>query len=233
MKGCGGPKIGPFDCCTVILGDCEKYLQQIPLGAIDLVVTDPPYGIEYKSKRKQHHRIHGDDRFPVETINRLIEIPRLGAYFFCRWDNLWEHHASLPKPNSVVTWIKPSGGAADKHHHGRAYEMALFYPALNHKFLRGQPSDVVPASRTGNEFHPTQKPEELIMDMLDWYDCKTVLDPYMGGGSTGRAAKRLHKHFLGFEIDKKHHATAVSVIERPLPKKHMTLPDRLQPGFEF
>jgi len=149
MKRCTR-KIGPFDCCTVLLGDCEKYLRRIPQGAIDLVVTDAPYGMEYKSKRKEHHRIHGDDCFPVETIKRLIKIPRLGSYFFARWDNLWDH-GTLPKPKSVVTWLKPSGGAGDcEHEHGRAYEMILFYPAVpNHRFL-GRPSDVLPSRKTGN-----------------------------------------------------------------------------------
>jgi site-specific DNA-methyltransferase (adenine-specific) len=232
MKRCTR-KIGPFDCCTVLLGECEKYLRQIPPGAVDLVVTDPPFGMEYKSHRKEHHRIHGDDRFPVETINQLIKMPRLGAYFFCRWDNLWEHHASLPKPKSVVTWVKPGGSAGDTdHEHGRAYEMILFYPAgPNHRFL-GRPTDVLTSRKTGNLLHPTQKPTELIMQMLQWYDFETVLDPYMGSGSTARAAKELNKHFLGFEIDEEHYEESLRLIDMPLVEKSVAPAERLQPTFE-
>jgi hypothetical protein len=82
MKGCGG-KIGPFDCCTIILGKCEKYLPQIPKGAIDIVLTDPPYGKGLQSWREENGPIQGDDHFPVETIKRLIKIPRLASYLFC------------------------------------------------------------------------------------------------------------------------------------------------------
>jgi len=88
MKGCGR-KIGPFDCCTVILGNCEEHLARIPKHSIDLVVTDPPYGMALHLKQKHHGAIHGDDRpYPEKAVNRLAEIPRLASYFFCRWDNL-------------------------------------------------------------------------------------------------------------------------------------------------
>jgi site-specific DNA-methyltransferase (adenine-specific) len=236
VKGCTR-KIGPFDCCTVILGNCEKYLKQIPPGAIDLVVTDPPYGMKYRSSnREKHGPIHGDDRpYPATTLKQLIEIPRLASYFFCRWDNLWHHDAALTKPTSALVWLKPRGGMGGKHGHRRVYEMALFYPRIGqHKLFRGgRPSDVMEAGRSGNLLHATQKPEELIMEMLEWYNFETVLDPYMGSGMTGRAAKMLKKHFLGFEIDKKNHATAVSVIEKALPRKRVAPTELLQPELGF
>jgi DNA modification methylase len=235
MKGCGG-KIGPFDCCTVILGKCEKYLPQIPKGAIDIVLTDPPYGKGLQSWREENGPIQGDDHFPVETIKRLIKIPRLAPYLFCQWDNLWDHE-TLPKPKSVLVWEKiETGGTGDtKHEHSRDYEMVLFYPRLPaHKF-KGRPSDVIAASRTLNLVHPTMKPVRLLRDMLAWYDFKTVLDPYMGSGSTGQAAKAMGKHFLGFEADKKHHSTAVyNIAEEPSPSEQKRFSSRLaQPPLDL
>lgn len=214
MKGCGR-KIGPFDCCTVVLGDSEKCLRTIPPDCIDLVVTDPPYGMSLKLRQSHNKRIHGDDKpYPEKAVKALIKIPRLGSYFFCRWDNLWEH-TLLPKPKSVVAWLKVEGGGTGdcKHEHIRDYEMAMFYPGREHRF-RHRPSDVTVASRTGNHLHTTQKPVGLIKQMLEWYDFETVLDPYMGHGATGRAAKELGKHFLGFEIDEGHYKQSVHFIER-------------------
>ena len=213
MKGCGR-EIAGFPCCTVIHGDIDEYLMQLAPGCVDLVVTDPPYGMSFVSgaRKEKYDAIVGDERLPVETIQELIRVPRLASYFYCRWDNLWDHE-TLPKPRSVITWIKPGTGMGDlEHEHGRASEIALFYPGPEHKFKK-RPNDYLDSRRTGNIVHPTQKPHELIMEMLRWYDFETVLDPYVGSGTTALAALALKKHFLAFEIDAGHHATACQRIE--------------------
>ena len=209
-------KIGPFNCCTVVLGDCAKELKKIPAGSIDLVVTDPPYGMNLQPWRKDQRRIPGDDRFPVDTMKRLIEVPRLAAYFFCRWDNLWDHD-SLPKPKSALVWEKQRGGTGDcAHTHSRDYEMVLFYPGPEHKF-KGRPGDILVSYREGNDLHPSTKSPRMLRQMLSWYNFETVLDPYMGIGTTGQAAKALGKHFLGFEIDAEYQRRGTHLIEREVP----------------
>lgn len=212
MTGCGN-KIGELDCCTIIHGDCDEYLWQLPAGCVDLVVTDPPFGMNFVSgaRKEKYDSIVGDERLPVETLQQLILIPRLASYFFMRWDNLWDHE-TLPKPKSVLTWVKPGTGMGDlEHEHGRAEEIAIFYNGIDHKF-KSRPSTIIRADRTGNHVHPTQKPVELIREMLKWYDFETVLDPYMGSGTTALAALQLKKHFLGFEVDPTHHKMAVDRI---------------------
>lgn len=213
MQGCG-QEIAGLPCCTVIHGDCNDYLWQFTPGCFDLVVADPPYGMSYVSgaRKDKYDAIVGDDALPVETIKNLIQIPRLASYFFMRWDNLWDHD-TLPKPQSVVTWIKPGTGMGDlNHEHGRATEIALFYPGAEHAFKK-RPNDYLDSRRTGNLVHPTQKPHELIREMLGWYDFETVLDPYVGSGTTALAAMSMQKHFLAFEIDETHFNTARSRIE--------------------
>ena len=211
MLGCGR-ELGGLPCCTVIHGDCNDYLWLLSDG-IDLVVTDPPYGMNYVSHRRAvlYDAIANDDHLPVDSLCELIKIPRLASYFFCRWQNLWDH-AALPKPNSVITWVKNNHGSGDlEHAHAPQSEVVLFYPAANHAFKK-RPSDIVMADKTGNELHPTEKPVKLIKQMLSWYDFETVLDPYMGSGTTALAAMEMKKHFLGFEIDPVHFATACSRI---------------------
>src|SRR5439155_7869660 len=200
--GCGRTIGAGLPCCEIILGNCEDYLWQLAAGDVDLLVTDPPYGMSFQSgaRKEKHQRIHGDDRLPVEAVQEFIKIPRLASYVFARWDNLWDHE-TLPKPNSVITWVKPGTSMGDlKHEHGRATEVALFYPGPEHKFLN-RPCDVLHHGREDNDAHPTIKPISLIKQMLEWYDFETVLDPYSGSGATARAAKEMGKHFLAFEID--------------------------------
>jgi DNA modification methylase len=223
-QGCGRTIGNLFPCCTVVHGDCEEHLWMLPPGCVDLVITDPPYGMKYQSGQLKWDRIHWDDRFPVETLHFLIKTPRLASYIFCRWDNLCESVATprdtddamflLPKPKSVITWVKPSGGPSDGSRHSRATETALFYPGPDHKFKK-TPPDVLHAPRSKNERHPTEKPEELIEQMMKWYEFETVLDPYMGGGTTALVARKMGKHFLGFERDDEHHKTSIDFLEGP------------------
>ena len=74
MNGCGR-EIGGLPCCTVIHGDCDEYLWQLPAGCVDLVVTDSPYGMSFVSgaRKEKYDAIVGDDRLPVETIQQLIQ----------------------------------------------------------------------------------------------------------------------------------------------------------------
>jgi DNA modification methylase len=109
---------------------------------------------------------------------------------------------NLPKPKSALVWHKLGGGSQGDtaHEHIRDYEMVLFYPGPEHKFEK-RPRSVLRYAAPGNKTHPTMKPVDLIQEILGWYDFETVLDPFMGSGTTAVAATKLGKHFLGFEAD--------------------------------
>jgi site-specific DNA-methyltransferase (adenine-specific) len=71
-------------------------MKGIPDKAVDIIVTDPPYGMEFQSNHRftKHERIVGDDRYPVEILEEFKRIAKRAVYVFCRWDNLRE----LPPP---------------------------------------------------------------------------------------------------------------------------------------
>jgi site-specific DNA-methyltransferase (adenine-specific) len=189
-------------------GDCREVIPT--LGAFDLVITDPPYGMEYQSNFRinKHDKIIGDKSMPVDVVNVVIKKADSAAYIFCRWDNL----ALMPKPKSVLVWVKNNWSMGDlKHEHGRQWEACCFYPRINHKFKKRTP-DVLNFARTKNNLHPTQKPVGLIAALIEANECETILDPFAGSGTTGRAAKDLNKKSVLIEREERYCEVAAKLM---------------------
>ena len=147
--------------------------------------------------------------FPLWIFEEFERIARNGAYVFCRWDNLME----IPKPKSVIAWVKNNWSMGDlKHEHGRQWEAIAFYPYHDHKFIKRIP-DVINIKRTGNNLHPTEKPPCVIKILLEANEGKSVLDPFLGSGSTAIAAYDTRFDFVGCEIDKDYYDVAVKRFE--------------------
>jgi site-specific DNA-methyltransferase (adenine-specific) len=196
------------------IGDCTLYLgDSVELAgglAFDAVVSDPPYGMAFQSNyRLEKHDVIANDK----GISHLLWACDLHAehskYVFCRWDNL----VSVPRPRSLVTWVKNNWSMGDlEHEHARQTEVALFYPGPGHFFPAGRPTDVVEAPRTGNEHHPTEKPVQLMWAVVRW-TAGVVFDPFMGSGTTGVACARHRRRFVGVEIEQKYFDIACRRIE--------------------
>jgi site-specific DNA-methyltransferase (adenine-specific) len=213
---------------TLYLGDCREILPT--LGKVDAVVTDPPYGMAFRSNHRtiKHAAIANDG--DADALKWACEIEATHSrYVFCRWDNLLD----APKPRSLVTWVKNNWSMGDlEHEHARQTEVALFYAGPEHFFPKGRPSDVISAPRTANDNHPTEKPVQLMRAIIGWTH-GTILDPFMGSGTTGVAAVKLGRKFIGIEIEPKYFDIACKrisdalkqpdmFIERPKPAKQET-----------
>jgi len=187
---------------TIYLGDCLEIIRYFNDNSFDLVITDPPYGINFRSnyRKEKYDKIIGDDQFPVKVLNRLFKIARRAVYVFCRWENLYR----LPKPKSVLAWVKNNWSMGDlKHEHGRQWEAICFYPQEDHKFVTRIP-DIIYGNRTGNILHPTEKPVSVISQLISANVGETILDPFMGSGTTLVAAKLLGRKAVGIEIEEKY-----------------------------
>ncbi|WP_336057354.1 DNA-methyltransferase [Nitratireductor sp. CH_MIT9313-5] len=192
---------------TLYLGDSTAIVPV--LEGFDAVVTDPPFGMAFRSNHRavKHEAIAGDGETELLQWACGLEAGH-SKYVFCRWDNLRD----IPKPKSLVTWVKNNWSMGDlAHEHGRQTEVAAFYPGPNHDFPKARPSDVIHAPRTGNEHHPTEKPVQLMAAILEWTR-GTVLDPFMGAGSTGVAAVRMGRPFIGIELHEPYFEIAVKRI---------------------
>ena len=198
-----------------IIGECELYLgdclEVMPLiGKVDAVVTDPPYGMSFKSnhRKEKHLKIANDENEDFLLWATKIN-SRHSKYIFCRWDNL----TNVEKPKSLITWVKNNWSMGDlDHEHARQTEVALFYNGHEHFFPKSRPPDVVFASRTGNEFHPTEKPIELMKQFVEWTD-GVCFDPFMGSGTTLVACAKLGRKGIGIELEEKYFDIACKRVE--------------------
>lgn len=174
--------------------------RDFPPTLVDLIIADPPYGIEFQSNYRiiKHDRIEGDSKFP--NLSLMFSMAYRASYVFCRWDNL----ADLPKPSSFLAWVKNNWSMGDlKHEHGRQWEGIAFYPKPAHEFITRIP-DVIFGDRTGNELHPTEKPISVIKAIIAANVGDLILDPFMGSGTTLRACKDLGRRGIGIEIEEKY-----------------------------
>jgi site-specific DNA-methyltransferase (adenine-specific) len=188
----------------IYCGDCLEILPLLP--KVDLVVTDPPYGMSFVSNHRtvKHDAIHGDNCLPLDLISLATSKAERASYVFCRWDNLYD----MPKPKSCLAWVKNNWSMGDlKHEHGRQWEACLFYPKEGHEFIERIP-DVIKACRTGNDDHPTQKPVNLIRHIIESNVGNLILDPFMGSGTTLLACKEIGRSGIGIEISEKYCAIA-------------------------
>jgi site-specific DNA-methyltransferase (adenine-specific) len=179
-----------------------EIMKDMPDKSVDLVLTDPPYGMNFVSnyRKIKYEGIKGDDRYPVEVLQELLRLSKKAVYVFCRWDNLVE----LPKPKSVLAWVKNNWSMGDlKHEHGRQWEAIAFYPQEEHEFIERIP-DVIKCRRTENVCHPTQKPVGICRRIIEANKGDVIFDPFMGSGTTGMACKELGRNFIGIEIDEKY-----------------------------
>lgn len=193
---------------TLYMGDCRELLPLLP--EVDAVVTDPPYGMDFQSNHRvvKHDAIANDDTADLLRWACSLDATH-SIYCFGRWNNITD----IPPPKSILTWVKNNWSMGDlQHEHARQTEIVLFYPGPNHDWPAGRPTDVLEAIRTGNNFHPTEKPVDL-MERVVGFTRGLVLDPFMGSGTTGVACAKLGRKFIGIEIEPKYFDIACKRID--------------------
>ena len=194
---------------TIYHGDCRDILPT--LEPVDLVLTDPPYGIEYISGYYKYGNpfssIVGDDKFPADIAMQLIVIASAGAVIFGT-----EIALAPLQPDSWLIWAKNNWTAGDlKHAYARQHEVAGFWAGPNHQFANGRPTTIIQVPRVAPSslVHPTEKPIALLKQLILHHECETILDPFMGSGTTLRAAKDLGRKAIGIEIEERYCKIAV------------------------
>jgi site-specific DNA-methyltransferase (adenine-specific) len=208
--------IGP---ATLYLGDCRDVLPT--LAGVDAVVTDPPYGINWKPRVNHADQPWKDD----ETFDPS---PWLNVG---KWHCFWgaNYFADrLPPSPSWLTWVKrPIHSDVNFSGDPRSYattELAWCdYGKNRFKVLVWDGGKRAGDKENRTFCHPSQKPLELMTWCLP-PEAENVLDPYMGSGTTGVACVRMGKAFVGVEREPEYFAVACDRIRRAVSESRSLLP---------
>ena len=182
----------------------------------DMVFTDPPYGVSYKSNHRKNNSkvqfdvLENDDKFLDFLPNLILFSKQISAWF------IWTSHQVYPiwremykdYYSNTIIWNKGKMSMGDLSSYGNNYEMALFCSQGKPK-LKGERKKAIWEINVeaGSEYkHPTQKPVTLaafaIPDFINENDL--VMDLFLGSGSTMVAAHQLKRKCYGMELDPKY-----------------------------
>lgn len=194
------------DGIVIYHGDCREVL---PGLEADALVTDPPYGVNFSTGWGNKFcgvTIANDDDTQARdwVIQRWNDRPAIvfGSWKVCK----------PPKTRAVLIWDKGTVGMGD---------LSLpWFPCTEEIYILG---DGWTGTRTSavmrhvykNKFHPTEKPVNLMLQLIGKCDLSwVILDPFMGSGTTLRAAKDLGRRAIGIEICEKYCEIAAKRLEQ-------------------
>lgn len=187
---------------TIYHGDCFDIIPLIE--PVELILTDPPYGVSMKrGDSKIRQRIIGDEKPPeLSFIVGGQKAIVWGGNQFCK---------QLPDSTGWLVWFKHFPECARHSQAELAWSNVI--KTIRHKsmayhgFMR---------SREGH-FHPTQKPIGLMMWCLQIglaNKCHSVMDPFLGSGTTAIACERLGRKWVGIELDEEYCEVAAERIRQ-------------------
>ena len=200
---------------TLYQGDCLDILPTLPAGAVDAVITDPPYGIgENHSKVASRGKLakpidYGtfnwdNKKVSPNTIKQILRVSNSQVIFGGNY-----YADLLPASSSWIVWDKQNGANdfADCELAWTSHKKAVRkYTYLWNGMIKQKPE---------KRFHPTQKPLALMEWVINNYTKPrdVILDPFMGSGTTGVAAMRTGRKFIGIELEPEYFNIAAERIK--------------------
>lgn len=238
-------RLGIFDADTIYPGNSLELMPKIPDGVIDLIITDPPFAIDFKAQRENYNRtgshvLEGYQEIPESeyhefTQNWMAEAARILApdgsmYVFSGWNRLRDileglDMAGFSTINHLV-W-KYQFGVFTKKKYVTSHYHILFVVKNPKRYTFNKidhyPEDVWVINREywkGRKKTPTKLPSELVKKMLMYSSNigDLVFDPFLGSGTVAIVSKKEGRHFLGFEVVPEYFAFANESLGSPLKK---------------
>lgn len=218
-------------------GDCLELMKQIPDGSVDMVLTDPPYGMDYQSNRRvvseKFVKIKNDktlewvDDF-IDQCHRAMKTDS-ALYFFCSWHNMDYFKVAIERKfnlKNILVWVKNNHGSGDLKAGFAPKHEFIFYAHKGRSLFREKRiSDVLefPKIHSSKLLHPTEKNVDML-ELLTRQNSDSgqiVLDPFMGSGTTGVACANTGRKFIGIEMDEKYFEIAKNRVESAYSKNEL------------
>lgn len=214
----------------LLQGDCLELMKYIPDGSVDMVLTDPPYGMDFQSNRSKkgprHKKIKGDCEVDTSWLREVYRVLKVGGGFatFCDWKTSCEWRKDIESEGfllkSQVIWNRLHHGMGDLKGAFAPMHDVIWYSTKGRRvFANGRPKSVIEVRRPSpnhDHGHPTCKPvklmEELIHSISDGSE-GVILDPFMGSGTTGVACANTGRDFIGIELDETYFGIAQDRIK--------------------
>jgi len=230
-----------FEVDTIHYNDCIQGMKELPPESIDMLIADPPFGINFGEmeplyNRNSNHVAKGYKDVQLENYSSftekwISEIPRLlkddaGVWIFSGWTNLVDILNSLKDNNlSLVNHIiwKYQFGVFTRRKFVTSHYHILFAVKNEKNYFFNKvehyPEDVWFFKREyerGGKKNATKLPVDLVLRCIDFGSKPgdVIVDPFMGNGTTAIAAKGSFRHFIGFEINN----SLKDVIEQGITK---------------
>lgn len=190
---------------TIYHGDSRAIIRALDTSHVDLVLTDPPYGVNLNTSYRKAKRgrlaasnnypaIHGDDA--AFDPSGLLAFPNLvlwGANYYAD---------RLPARGQWLIWDKRDGVAFNDQADCELAWTRGTTGTVPRLFVHRWNGMLKASEQSEQRLHPTQKPVALMKWCLSFYpEAGTILDPYMGSGSTLRACKDMGRKAIGIEYE--------------------------------
>lgn len=192
-------------------GDCLEVMKEIPDGSVDMVLTDIPYGeVNQKSSglRKLDRGVANTCDFDLNTmVDDFARIVSGSFYVFCGTEQISSIVTAFKRHNlttRVCAWEKSNPSPMNGSRLWLSgMEFCVFARRPKAEFHEHCQKALWKFPVGRSKVHPTEKPVALMERLISASSNKgdTVLDPFMGSGTTGVAAKNLGRDFIGIELD--------------------------------
>jgi DNA modification methylase len=199
---------------TVLHGDCVRVMATLEAGSVDFILTDPPYITHYRDRSGRTVANDNNAEWLQPAFAQMYRLLKPAS--FCVSFYGW-HKADL----FIAAWraagFRLVGHIVFRKHYASKVGFLRCEHESAYLLAKGEPPaplvpvpDVLDWQYTGNRLHPTQKPVEALLPLIEAFTRPgdLVLDPFAGSGSTLVAARTLGRRYLGIELDADYHATA-------------------------
>jgi len=179
----------------IICGDCLEILPTLAAGSVDAVITDPPYGVDYET---------WDAAIPPQAfLDDCLRVASGPVVMFGAASNIFDFAQYDPQPDRVLIWA-PAFTLSHTMKDSIAYRYHPIYIWRPEKPEGKAFSWDVFKDNTecGNWWkHRATKPLSLMMKLVAGWGGRSVIDPFMGSGTTGVACAKTGRNFIGIDID--------------------------------